>query len=271
MENLVMHWRKKRRVLQSLRAVCVHSVEPWGANGTAGSIGATGANGATGPKAAKTATADFILLHPCFGMGHAGDPSGLLLGHAQMDNANAAAEALYLSLPAPMRDLPLALGVCAVDPFLLIEPALKRWRYAGVKGVTNLPTVGALDGLFRADLEANGLGFDREVAFLALAKSQGFFTVGHAFTAVEAEKFAKAEVDAVIAHLGWQGGDTSGTLRPKSLAGQLREWRSLVGAARKFKPDALVLLHGDHVMNDADAGVLRSEAFEGDGVVHLGG
>lgn len=261
MENLPMQWRRKRRVLRTLRGLAAPSTEAL-------------------IKQAHTAKADFILLHPSFGLGIPGDPAGLLLGHAQMGNTNADTEALYLSLSEPLRDLPIALGICAADPFLLLEPAFNRWRDAGVKGVTNLPTVAALDGLFRADLEANGLGFDREVAFLAMAKTQGFFTVGHAFTPAEAEKLAKAEVDAIIAHLGWMGqasqtGDLDVTeikneiLRPRNLSGHLRDWRSLLAAARKGKADALVLLSGEHLQDEADAEVLRSENFDGDGVLHL--
>lgn len=268
MENLPQQWRKKRRVLRTLRALAVYST-------------------AELERQAHSAKADFILLHPCFGIGIPGDPAGLLLGHAQMGNANAEAEALYFALSPSLRDLPLALGICATDPFLLLEPAFNRWRDAGVKGVTNLPTVSALDGLFRADLEANGLGFDREVAFLALAKAQGFFTVGHACTPLEAEKLAKAEVDAVIAHLGWvsaeggsgiaavdlsaepKRGPLRAPLHARNLAGHWRDWRSFVAAARKGKADALVLLSGAHVQDEADAEMLRSEGFEGDGVLHF--
>lgn len=209
-----------------------------------------------------SALADLVLLHPCLGLGAPHDPSGLLLGLAQPANANEAAEALHAGLSLSARERPVALGICATDPFLLRDFTLRRWREAGVSGLVNLPTVGALDGLYRADLEASGMGYEREVDLMVAAKAHGFFTVALAFTPSEAEQMARAKVDALILHLGWvlSAGQSEG---PRGLAAHVKEWQWLATGARKGDPDVLLLLAGDALPRHEDRMALAQIQVDG--------
>ncbi len=209
---------------------------------------------------------DLVLLHPCFGLGAPHDPSGLLLSMAQPANANEAAEALHAALPLSARERPVALGICATDPFLLRDFALRKWRDAGVIGLVNLPTVAALDGLYRADLEASGMGYEREVDLMIAAKAHGFFTVALAFTPSEAEQMARAKVDALILHLGWTFGEGKAESKsegPRGLAAHVHEWRKLEAGARKGNPDVLLLLAGDALLRGEDREALAQIQVDG--------
>ena len=59
-------------------------------------------------------------------------------------------------------------GVCGTDPFRLMPVFLRSLDGIGFSGVQNFPTVGLIDGTFRANLEATGMGYDREVELIRL-------------------------------------------------------------------------------------------------------
>ena len=54
-------------------------------------------------------------------------------------------------------------GVNATDPFRLMPMFLRQVKELGFSGVQKLPTVGLFDGKMRANMEACGLGYDKEV------------------------------------------------------------------------------------------------------------
>lgn len=54
-------------------------------------------------------------------------------------------------------------GVCDTDPFRVMDQFLAELKQMGFCGVQNSPTVGLIDGTFRANLEETGMGYDGEV------------------------------------------------------------------------------------------------------------
>lgn len=50
-------------------------------------------------------------------------------------------------------------GVCATDPFRMMDSFLKQLESVGFCGVQNFPTVGLFDGNFRQNLEETGMGY----------------------------------------------------------------------------------------------------------------
>ena len=97
---------------------------------------------------------------------------------------------------------PVLAGVCGTDPFRKIEIFLKEVEAAGFSGVQNFPTVGLLDGNFRANLEETGMGFGLEVDMIRLASEMGLLTTPYAFNADEAAAMASAGADLLIPHMG---------------------------------------------------------------------
>ena len=72
----------------------------------------------------------------------------------------------------------------------------------GFDGVQNFPTVGLIDGSFRANLEATGMGYDKEIEAIKLAHDIDMFTSPYVFNADDAKAMAKAGADQLVAHVG---------------------------------------------------------------------
>ena len=51
---------------------------------------------------------------------------------------------------------PVLAGICGTDPFRLMPVFLKQIKEMGFSGVQNFPTVGLIDGVFRANSRRRG-------------------------------------------------------------------------------------------------------------------
>jgi len=80
-----------------------------------------------------------------------------------------------------------------------MEVFLWKVGEAGFSGINNFPTIGMIDGTFRAALEETGMGYDKEVKMIALAHEMGFFTTAYVFNPEEARKMTKAGCDCILA------------------------------------------------------------------------
>ena len=65
----------------------------------------------------------------------------------------------------------------------LMPRFLRELRDAGFAGVQNFPTVGLIDGGFRANLEETGMGYGLEVDMIREAASLGLLTAPYVFDA----------------------------------------------------------------------------------------
>lgn len=104
---------------------------------------------------------------------------------------------------------PVIAGVCATDPFKDIPRFLSQLRDLGFAGVQNFPTVGLIDGQFRANLEETGMSYHREVEMIQEASKMGLLTTPYVFNVEEAASMVNAGADVIVAHMGLT---TSGTI-----------------------------------------------------------
>ena len=102
-----------------------------------------------------------------------------------------------------VRRTPVILGVCAQDPTVDWNTLFRDAQEHGIAGVTNFPSVGFLDGQYRAALEETGLGMAAEDRMLAAAKKFGLLTIGFCFNLSEAQGMAECDVDIVNLDLGF--------------------------------------------------------------------
>ena len=56
-----------------------------------------------------------------------------------------------------VKHTPVLAGVNGTDPFRLMDVFLDQLKAMGFSGVQNFPTVGLIDGTFRANLEETGM------------------------------------------------------------------------------------------------------------------
>src|SRR5262249_52547375 len=127
---------------------------------------------------------------------------GSLAGLLPYGNANQVVKELAPEVLTAVRRTPVLAGVCGTDPFLIRDLFLRALQALGFAGVQNFPTVGLIDGTFRANLEETGMGFGLEIDMIAAAHELDLLTTPYAFDPGQARLLTEAGADVVVAHMG---------------------------------------------------------------------
>jgi predicted TIM-barrel enzyme len=130
---------------------------------------------------------------------------------------------------------------------------LKQIKDLGFAGVQNFPTVGLIDGQFRANLEETGMSFDLEVDMIRLASQMELLTTPYAFTVEEAKKMAEAGADILVAHMGLTTSGSIGATSGKSLDDSVKLIQEMRDAVVQIKSDIVILCHGGPIAAPEDA------------------
>ena len=139
---------------------------------------------------------------------------------------------------------PVLAGVNGTDPFRIMPYFLKQVKEIGFSGVQNFPTAGQFDGTMRANMEATGLGYDKEVDMIRLAHEMDLHTTPYVFNEEEAQMMAKAGADMIVAHMGLTTGGTIGAAVAMTITEAIDLTMRIAEAARKIRKDILVICHG---------------------------
>jgi len=139
---------------------------------------------------------------------------------------------------------PVLAGVNGTDPFRLMPVLLEEVKRMGFSGVQNFPTVGLFDGRMRANMEATGLGYDKEVEMIRLAHEMDLLTTPYVFTEDEAKAMTKAGADLIVAHCGLTTGGSIGAYEAMTLDEGIELTMKIADAVRSVRKDALVICHG---------------------------
>ena len=127
---------------------------------------------------------------------------GSLAGLLAYGNANEIVCDMAREVLPVVRHTPVLAGVNATDPFMIPDQFLRRLVDLGFSGIQNFPTVGLIDGTFRANLEETGMGYGLEVDFIARAASADMLTTPYVFNEDEARAMTKAGADILVCHMG---------------------------------------------------------------------
>ncbi|KAF2764867.1 TIM-barrel enzyme family protein [Teratosphaeria nubilosa] len=144
-------------------------------------------------------------------------------------------------------------GSLAKKSSLDISKFLKQLKDLGFAGVQNFPTVGLIDGTFRANLEETGMSYQMEVDMVKTAHDLDMLTTPYVFNADEATKMAQAGADIVVAHMGLTTSGSIGAQSGKSLDDCVKEIQKIRDAATKVNSDIVVLCHGGPIAKPEDA------------------
>jgi predicted TIM-barrel enzyme len=178
---------------------------------------------------------------------------GSLAGLLAYGNANEIVLEMAREVLPVVSRTPVLAGVNGTDPFLLRDDFLRRLADLGFSGVQNFPTVGIIDGVFRANLEETGMGYGHEVELIRAARAQDLLTTPYVFSEEDARAMAAAGADIVVCHLGLTIGGTIGAGTALSLGDCVPRIDAWAAAARAVNPDVLVLCHGGPIATPADA------------------
>jgi Predicted TIM-barrel enzyme, possibly a dioxygenase len=111
---------------------------------------------------------------------------GSLAGLLAYGNANdIVKEMAYEVLPVVKKTLVLA-GINGTDPFVIWDRYFDELTSLGFAGVQNFPTVGLIDGVFRANLEETGMGYALEVEAIRAAHERDLLTTPYVFSEEDA-------------------------------------------------------------------------------------
>ena len=201
-----------------------------------------GAGTGISAKCAEAGGADLIIIYNSGRYRMAG--RGSLAGLLPYGDANAIVVEMAAEVLPVVKKTPVQAGVCGTDPFRLMPVFLRQIKEMGFTGVQNFPTVGLFDGNFRANLEATGMGYDKEIEMIALAHRMDLLTTPYAFNADEAEAMTEAGADLLVAHVGLTTGGTIGAGLALSLDQAIERVMIMAEAGWKVRKDLLVICHG---------------------------
>jgi predicted TIM-barrel enzyme len=178
---------------------------------------------------------------------------GSLAGLLAYGNANDIVMDMAKEVLPVVKHTPVLAGVNGTDPFCQMDKFLDDVIATGFSGVQNFPTVGLIDGNFRANLEETGMGYGLEVDMIRKAHQKGLLTTPYVFSKEDAIAMAQAGADIIVPHMGLTTGGNIGAETALTLAGcvpLINEWAK---AAKAVRDDVIVLCHGGPIATPEDA------------------
>jgi predicted TIM-barrel enzyme len=212
-----------------------------------------GAGAGTGisAKAAEAGGVDLIIIYNSgrYRMAGRGSLSGLLAyGDANQIVVDMSREVLPI-----VQNTPVLAGVNGTDPFRLMGPFLDDLKRMGFAGVQNFPTVGLIDGVFRANLEETGMGYGLEVDMIRLARERDLLTAPYVFDVESTVAMTEAGADILVPHMGLTTSGTIGAHTALTLEESAARVQEMRDAAVAVNPDVIVLCHGGPIAEPDDA------------------
>ncbi|MEC8161987.1 MAG: phosphoenolpyruvate hydrolase family protein [Planctomycetota bacterium] len=184
---------------------------------------------------------------------------GSLAGLMPYGNANQIVRDMAHEVITAVKHTPVLAGVCATDPFMMRDVFLQELKTLGFAGIQNFPTVGLIDGTFRANLEETGMGFGLEIDCIGAANRMDLLTTPYAFDAEQARALTEAGADILVAHMGLTTSGTIGAETSLTLEDCVPRIAEMAEAARRIRSDVIVLCHGGPIAMPSDANFILEQ------------
>ncbi len=222
-----------------------------------------GAGTGISAKFAERGGADLIIIYNSGRYRMAG--RGSLAGLMPYGDANGIVVEMAAEVLPVVQDTPVLAGVCGTDPFRLMPLFIKQLKEMGFTGVQNFPTVGLIDGDFRANLEATGMGYDKEVEAIRIAHGLDMLTCPYVFDAADAAAMAKAGADVLVAHVGLTTSGSIGAGVAMTMEEAIAKVMAVYDAGMSVRDDIIVICHGGVFDEPANVGkaLLRMPGIAG--------
>ena len=210
-----------------------------------------GAGTGISAKSAEAGGIDLLIIYNSgrFRMAGRGSLSGILA----YGDANAIVMEMANEVLPVVKKTPVLAGVNGTDPFRVMPYFLKQIKDVGFAGVQNFPTVGLIDGVFRANLEETGMGYGLEVDMIRQARELDLLTSPYVFDTDQATAMAEAGADILVPHMGLTTSGTIGAKTSLTIEDAAKKVQELADAAKTVNPDVLCLCHGGPIANPEDA------------------
>ncbi len=201
-----------------------------------------GAGTGISAKFAEAGGADLLIIYNSgrYRMAGRGSLSGLF---AYGDANSIVMEMAGEVLPVVQRT-PVLAGVNGTDPFKIMPYFLRQVKDIGFSGVQNFPTAGLFDGVMRQNMEATGIGYDKEVEMIRLAHEMDLFTSPYVFNPDEARWMVEAGADLLVCHVGLTTAGSIGAAVAMTLDEAINSVMAMAETIWSLRADALVICHG---------------------------
>lgn len=172
---------------------------------------------------------------------------------SRIGDSNARTMELAAEIRNVVSEVPVIGGVEAWDPLKLdLDSLLDRFREVGYSGVINYPTISTMGDTWRDRRGRVGLGFEREVEMIALARKKDIFTMAYVATPADAESMAKAGADCIVPHVGATRGGLVGHDAGQGIQKAIQRINEINAAALSINPNLILLAHGGEVAEPED-------------------
>lgn len=178
---------------------------------------------------------------------------GSLAGLLAYGNANEIVMDMAKEVLPVVKHTPVLAGVNGTDPFCQFDKFLDDIKATGFSGVQNFPTVGLIDGKFRANLEETGMGYALEVEMIRKAHEKDLLTTPYVFSREDAIAMTEAGADILVPHMGLTTGGNIGAETATTLDDCVEMINDWAKAAKAVRPDIIVLCHGGPIATLEDA------------------
>jgi predicted TIM-barrel enzyme len=190
---------------------------------------------------------------------------GSLAGLMPFGDANAIVMEMANEVLPVVKKTPVLAGVCGTDPMRLMDRFLVQVKAVGFSGVQNFPTVGLIDGTFRANLEETNMGYDKEVQMIRLARDLDLLTTPYVFDTQDTVSMVGAGADILVAHMGLTTSGSIGAHTARTLEQCVPLIDAIVDAAKSMRSDVIVLCHGGPIAEPEDAAYILKHCRGVDG------
>lgn len=178
---------------------------------------------------------------------------GSLAGLMPFGDANGIVMEMANEVLPVARKTPVLAGVCGTDPMRLMDKFLADVKAVGFAGVQNFPTVGLIDGKFRANLEETHMGYYKEVEMIGMAHELDLLTTPYVFDTEDAKKMTNAGADILVAHMGLTTAGSIGATTARTLEQCVPVIDTIVDTAKGIRGDVIVLCHGGPIAEPEQA------------------
>jgi predicted TIM-barrel enzyme len=231
----------------------------------AAGIPIVGAGAGTGisAKMAEAGGADMAIIYNSGRYRMAG--RGSLAGLMAYGDANGIVVEMAAEVLPVVKHMAVLAGINGTDPFRIMRVFVRQLKEMGFDGVQNFPTVGLIDGEFRRNIEATGMGYDKEIEAIAEADRADMFCSPYVFDADQAKAMVEAGADQLVAHVGLTTAGSIGAGVALTLDEAIDKVMAIAEAGRRVRRDIIVICHGGPFDEPAQVGaaLLRMPGVHG--------
>ena len=190
---------------------------------------------------------------------------GSLAGMMPYGDANGIVMEMASEVLPVTRKTPVLAGVCGTDPMRIMDRFLAGVKAIGFAGIQNFPTVGLIDGTFRANLEETNMGYGKEVDMIRLSREMDLLTTPYVFNTDDAQAMTEAGADILVAHMGLTTSGSIGAKTALTLEECVEPINAIIDTAKALREDVIVLCHGGPIAEPDDAAFIINKCAKIDG------